>query len=254
MGRLFLSETQLSTTAVIEPLDRDSPKPLYLQIYEELLDLIDSGNLKTGDQFPRELELVERYGVARITVRRAISDLVLEGRLIRRAGKGTFVAAPKIDRYIIDVSSFTTRMGVLGNQARARVLEMRTIPASQRLSRELEVPPESPILELTRLRYSNSELVALETSFLSLVRCPNLDQIDFNKRSLYEVVKSEYGLEPRHATRSLEITRANGWEAQHLNISKSTPLFLLRAKVESDDTPIEYIKTLLRGDRFRFRF
>lgn len=245
---------QTSFDVAAEPLDRNSSKPLYLQIYEELLDLIDSGKLKTGDQFPRELELVERYGVARITVRRAISDLVLEGRLVRRAGKGTFVAAPKIDRHIIDVSSFTTRMGALGIQARARVLEVRTLPASQRLSRELEVQPDSPVLELIRLRYSNNEPVALETSFLSLERCPGLDRIDFNNRSLYEALRTEYGLEPRRANRSLEMTHANEWEAQYLNISRTTPLFLLRGQIHGDDTPIEYIKTLLRGDRFRFRF
>lgn len=245
---------QTSADLVTAPLDRNSSKPLYLQIYEELLDLIESGKFKPGDQFPRELELVERYGVARITVRRAISELVLEGRLIRRAGKGTFVAVPKIERHIVDVSSFTTRMGALGIQARARVLEVRRIPASARLSRELEVQIEAPVLELIRLRYSDTEPVALETSYLSLERCPGLDRIDFSNRSLYEVLKTEYGLEPKSASRSLEITYANEWEAERLNITKTAPMFLLRAQVNAETVPVEYVKTLLRGDRFRFRF
>ena len=249
-----MDDLQALGDVVTEPLDRGSSKPLYLQIYEELVDLLDSGKLKTGAQFPRELELVKRYGVARITVRRAISDLVLEGRLIRRAGKGTFVAAPKIDRHIVDVSSFTARMGTLGFQSRACVLEVRKIPATPRLCRELELEADAPVLELIRLRYSNDEPVALETSFLSLDRCPRLDQIDFNDRSLYEVLKTEYGLEPKSAVRSLEMTYANEWETQHLAISKATPMFLLRAQVYSSTAPLEYVKILLRGDRFRFRF
>lgn len=234
-------------------LDRDSSKPLYLQIYEELCDFLASGDLKPGDRFPNELELVEKYSVARITVRRAIAEMVQEGRLIRQAGKGTFVATPKIERQLVNVSSFSKRMEALGLQASAQVLETKVVAATPRLSRELDVEIESPVLSLIRLRFSNQMPVAVENSYVSLLACPNLDKVDFNNSSLYEVLDECYGLHPVKSEKTLELTTANAWEAKQLNISQGSPLFLLRAQVLGEQIPIEYVKILLRADRFRFR-
>lgn len=238
---------------MINELDRNSSKPLYLQIYEVLSDLLDSGKLNPGDQFPTELELAEHYEVARITVRRAISDMVREGRLTRLAGKGTFVAKPKIDRYLVDISSFTRRLGDLGLQANALVLEHQIIPATPRIANDLEIAVKAPVFKLIRLRYSNGDPVAIETSFLSVGRFPGIDQFDFNTHSLYETLRLEYGIAPQTARRSLELTIANKWEADQLRITKASPLFLLRAQVKGTEFPIEFVKTLLRGDRFRFQ-
>lgn len=234
-------------------LDRNSSKPLYLQIYEELCDFLASSDLKPGDRFPNELELVEKYNVARITVRRAIAEMVQEGRLTRQAGKGTFVAAPKIERQLVNVSSFSKRMEALGLQASAQVLATKVMAATPRLSRELGVEIESPVLSLVRLRFSDRTPVALENSYVSLLTCPNLDKVDFNNSSLYEVLDECYGLYPVRSEKTLELTTANAWEAKQLNISLGSPLFLLRAQVLGEHIPIEYVKTLLRGDRFRFR-
>jgi GntR family transcriptional regulator len=238
---------------MIDELDRNSSKPLYLQIYEALSDLLDSGTLKPGDQFPKELELAERYEVARITVRRAISDMVHEGRLVRLAGKGTFVAKPKIDRYLIDISSFSRRLSEIGLESHASVLESQIIPATSRLSQELEIALKAEVFKLVRLRYSNDDPVAIETSYLSMDRFPGIDQVDFSSHSLYKTLGKQYGVEPRVARRTLELTTANKWEAEQLNTTKSAPLFLLRAQVKGAESPIESVKILLRGDRFRFQ-
>lgn len=238
---------------MLTELDRRSSKPLYLQIYEELCDLLDTGKYRPGDQFPTELELAERYEVARITVRRAISDMEREGRLTRLAGKGTFVAKPKIDRYLVDISSFSRRLGNLGLETRTLVLEQQVIPATQHLAHDLEVELKSPVLKLIRLRSSNDEPLSIETSFLSVVRFPGVDEIDFSASSLYETLRIRYGAEPLFAQRTLELAVANKWEAEQLLINKSASLFLLRALVRGAAGPIESVKLLLRGDRFRFQ-
>ncbi len=243
----------LSDVIATPVLSRESSKPLYLQIYDELCEFIQTGGLKPGDQFPTELELVDRYEVGRITVRRAIAEMVQEGRLVRRAGKGTFVATPKIERQLVDVSSFTERMRALGLQPSARVIEVKTVPATARLARELDVPADDPVLALVRLRFSNDVPVALETSFLSLGRCPGLDALELEHVSLYELLGTHYGLHAVSSEKTLELATANAWEAKHLNIRPGAPLFLLRARVMGECEPIEYVKTLLRGDRFRFK-
>lgn len=238
---------------MLNELNRRSPKPLYLQIYEELNELLETGKLKPGDQFPTELELAERYEVARITVRRAITDMEREGRLIRLPGKGTFVAKPKIDRFLVDISSFTRRLGDLGLQTHALVLEQQVIPATQRLARELELDVNASVFKLVRLRYSNDDPVAIETSFLSVDRFPGIAEIDFSTCSLYETLRVQYNASPQVAHRTLELTVANRWEAQQLRITNAAPLFLLRARVKGAESPIESVKILLRGDRFRFQ-
>jgi GntR family transcriptional regulator len=234
-------------------LQRANASPLYVQVYDQLCQLLEQEDLQAGDLFPGELDLVKQFGVSRITVRRAISELVRERRLVRYAGRGTFVAQPKIERELVDVASFSARMHAVGLHAGARVLEVKTLPATPRLSNELDVPLKAPILALLRLRSTNDEPIALETSFLSLDRCPNLDKADLNNRSLYQVLESEYNLRPVQSHKTLEITTASLTEAQHLQVTQGAPLFLLRATVYGVDGPFEYNKNLLRGDRFRFK-
>lgn len=249
----MLEKLTLGSAIPSPVLNRNSHKPLYLQIYEELCEIIEKGNLKPGDQFPTELELVDRYEVGRVTVRRAITEMVQEGRLVRRAGKGTFVATPKIERQLVDVSSFTERMRSLGLRPSAKVVETQTLPATARLAKELEVQVGSPILALVRLRMSDEIPVALETSYLSLQRCPGLDSLDLDEMSLYELLSGHYGLHPVSSEKTLEIAVANVGEAKHLGVRPGAPLFLLRARVMGKSEPIEYVKSLLRGDRFRFK-
>lgn len=234
-------------------LDRESAKPLYLQIYDRLYHLVATGELKPGERVPAELELAERFGIGRVTVRRAFDDLVNERLLIRRRGKGTFVAEGKIERQLVDVDSFTARMQALGQEASAQLLHVERIPATRAVSKRLAVEVETPTISITRLRLANGKPVAIETSTLSLERFPSFDERDFESISLYQVLREEYGSRPERSVKTLEITTAAPDEAGPLEVAMGAPLFLLMATVYEGDTPLEHVKTLLRGDRFRFR-
>lgn len=239
--------------AVAPSLNKKSSQPLYEQLYERLVTLLENGEWKPGEQIPPELELVEQFGVARVTVRRALADLVQEGRLVRQAGKGTFVAVPKIERRLMNVSSFTARLEGAGMRAGAHVVATEVLPATHRLAQELDVAEGAPLVAITRVRTSDGEPLALETSYISLDRCPGLDQINLNNVSLYHVLEQRYGLTPVESRRTLEITQASAWEAEELAIAPRAPLFLMRATVLGQNGPIEHAKILLRGDRFRFQ-
>ncbi len=76
------------------PLDRNSPIPLYFQIAENLKQAIEDGTLKPGERLDNELDLTERLGVSRPTVRQAVQRLVEQGLVVRRRGLGTVVVAP----------------------------------------------------------------------------------------------------------------------------------------------------------------
>lgn len=235
-------------------LERKSISPLYMQIYDQLYERIQSGHLKPGDQIPPELELVEELGVARVTVRRAIAELVEEGLLIRHAGKGTFVAKPKIDRELVNVTSFSSRMSAVGLHARAHLVSREVIPATRFLASELVVEPDSPVVSILRVRYTEDEPVSLERVFMSLKRFPELDTISLENISLYDVLAKEYNITPVRSKKLLELAVARPEETELLQLGRSgAPLFLMRTTVYGQEFPIEYAKILMRGDRFRFQ-
>lgn len=242
----------MSTEQSIE-LERKSVKPLYSQIYDHIYDQINYRIIDVGDQLPTEMELAEKYKVGRITIRHAIGELAREGLLIRKAGKGTFVAPHKIERELINVTSFTSRMEAIGLHANASVISQYTIDADHHIANELKIEEKSPVLYIIRLRFTNGTPVALEKTYISLGLCPGLDEIDLNNRSLYEVLNEQYELKPSESHKTLELAFASSWEAEQLNTIPRAPLFLMRATVYTKKRPLEYMKSLMRGDKFRFQ-
>lgn len=239
---------------VIPMLNLSSATPLYAQLLDHFRHLIHSGQLVPGDRFPAELELAKEYGVARITVRRAIEELVQEGLLVRRQGKGSFVASPKIERELVNVRSFTAQIQSHGMQPGTQVVSVQTLPATKQLSTALGVDEGAPVVEFRRVRSANGEPAALETSYISLERCPAIDQIDLTTNSLYQVLEERYDLKPASSRKTLELASATNQEAKLLHVAPGTPLFLMKAVVFSTAGPVaEYAKILYRADRFRFQ-
>lgn len=234
-------------------IDQHAEIPLYVQLTEQFRSMLETGELQPGDRFPAELELAKQYGVARITVRTAIAELVQTGMLVRRQGKGTFVAEQKIERELVSIASFTERMNTRGLRAGSRIISMKTVKASGKLARLPGIEEGDAMIEIVRLRLSNEMPVALETSSLPANRYPGLEQRDLAEQSLYHLLDSKYGTRPAHSSKTLELTRAKTTEARLLGIKNAAALFLLTAVVYSEDNRVmEYVHTLFHGDRFRF--
>src|SRR5215468_9941776 len=111
--------------------------PLYARVEVVLADEIADGNLKIGDQLPTEDSLIARFGVSRITVRRAIQNLVTRGLIEIRRGKGTFVAAPKITQQLTALSGFVEDMHALGRKPTARVIGKEIVAADATVASQL---------------------------------------------------------------------------------------------------------------------
>src|ERR1700723_1198580 len=103
--------------------------PLYARVETVLAGEITDGDLKVGDQLPTEDSLIARFGVSRITVRRAIQNLVSRGLVEIRRGKGTFVAAPRITQELTELSGFVEDMHALGRKPTARVIGKEILTA-----------------------------------------------------------------------------------------------------------------------------
>jgi GntR family transcriptional regulator len=238
----------------IEHLDRDETSvPLYVQIADIMLDRIESGELAPGDRLPSERELSERLDINRLTLRRALRILEVQGLLVRRQGSGTYIAAPKIERHADQLVPFTQGMQRRGYTPGARVVLFERRPVEAGVAQKLKLLALAPVYYVHRLRLLNQEPVLLERFMVPAEYFPDFERFDLARRSLYEIMQTEYGVSVARARQSLEPVVATEYEGKLLGIKPGAPLMLeRRLTVDQDDRPIEYGKDLYRGDRFRF--
>ncbi|HLN61656.1 MAG TPA: GntR family transcriptional regulator [Symbiobacteriaceae bacterium] len=234
-------------------MDRQVPIPLYYQIRSRVLESIESGQLKPGDRVPSERELTERFGVSRMTARQAVSELENQGYLYRIQGKGTYVAAPKLDQPLVGLTSFSQDMRRRGLEPGALVLSAHERPAGALVGRSLGLTETTPVYQVERLRLAGGEPMALETACLPVDLCPGLLETNLEHRSLYEVLRERFGLHLLKAAQRLEAVAASAREADLLRVHEGTPLLMLeRVSRDASDLPVEYVRSLYRGDRYRF--
>lgn len=227
--------------------------PLYLQIAESLLNEIESGELRPGARLPAERLLSETLGVNRMTLRAALTKLESQGYLDRRQGSGTFIARPKIERQAGRLVPFSRTMTRYGYRPGARLVTLERQPARPAIARQLRVPVSSPVYLVRRVRLVNREPVMLETFWMPVRRFPRFDRFDIIRRSVFEIMETEYGVKVTRARQSLEPTIATEFEARLLRVAPGAALMLEeRLSFDARGRPIEYGKDLYRGDRFRF--
>lgn len=238
---------------LLDDLEKGLPIPLYHQIKTRLLELIENGQLKPGDRVPSERELTERFGVSRMTARQALVELETQGYLVRIQGKGTFVATPKFEQPLVRLTSFTEDMRRRGLEAGARVLSAGEAPAGRRVAQALSIEEMAPVYRLERLRLAGGEPMAVEISHLNAARFPGLLGFDIVYRSLYEILRVEYGVTLVRALQSMEAVPADARQAESLHVREGSPLMLMeRVSRDQHDHPVEVTRSYYRGDRYRF--
>lgn len=242
--RRFLERLQIA---------RNSSVPIYHQLKSQILDAISEGTLSVGDLLPSERELVERLNVSRMTIRRALNDLVVSGQLVTRPGKGTYVQPAKLEQHLVRLAGFTAEMRSSGHRVSSKVLRAEVVPAEGKLVERMQVQPEEPVIVLERLRYVDDVPIGWHRSHLPERLCPNLLRFDWERSSLYQILRREYHIPLKHAQQSLEATLSN-WEEQRLfGIPDGSPILLgERTTYTDNDVIIEYSKASYRGDRYRY--
>ena len=235
------------------PTREETSMPVYVQIAENLFDQIESGELSPGDRLPPERELSDNLGVNRLTLRRALQKLELRGLLTRRQGAGTFVSEQKIEQQAEVIISFTRDMQRRGYIPSAEIIQFEKLSAEKSVVDALKLSLSDLVYSIFRLRLINKEPVLLERLTIPANRFPQFERHDLAKRSLYEVMDTEYGVKVTVARQSLEPVIALEYEAEILQVLPGAALMLQRRlSFDQNEQPIEYGKDLYRGDRFRF--
>jgi GntR family transcriptional regulator len=227
--------------------------PLYRRIEADLRDLIRSGELRPGAQVAPEPELMAAYGVSRATVRQALAVLVAGGLLEIRRGLGTYVTAPRFEHTIGGFYSFSREIERHGLQPGTKVLDLRKEPAADVVAEALGLPAGTEVVALRRLRLAGPDPLVVETSHLPAARFPGLDTVDFSQVRLYDTLMTGYGCRPTRARETFEPVLLTADEAALLGQRRGEPaLRVERIAFDQDDLPIEFCRSTVRGDRYRY--
>jgi GntR family transcriptional regulator len=234
-------------------MDEEISKPLYSRIQEYIAELILSGKLLPDTKIQSEREFSEDLGVSRMTVRKAITELVNEGLLERKHGSGTYVAKPKVTYESRELVNYVQAMQQRNISVASQLLEFGEIAASRRLSELLEIEIGSPIYRVSILRFANRVPVVLERGFFPCERCPKLEEWDLEKSSIYDLLVSVYNSHPGRISQTVEAVVAGDTVAQQLRVDEGFPLLMLSRIIygKENEKPVVFSQDFLRSDYAR---
>ena len=228
-------------------------RPLYAQIEAALASDISGGALPPGSQLPTEERLIERFNASRITVRKAIENLVLRGQVEIRRGKGTFVTQPKISQELTELTGFVEDMQALGRTPTARLLDKQIVPASADVARHLAVPPGSSVMRIQRVRLADGVAMSFDETYLPREIGEKIVTHDLDAEPIFSLLEDKYDLPLTQAEYRLEAVIATPEVAQALAIDAGSAVFLIeRISYTEGQQPIDYEKLHYRGDLISF--
>ncbi|SEN61035.1 GntR family transcriptional regulator [Actinacidiphila rubida] len=223
--------------------------PKYFAVKTRLEELLDQ--LGEGGLLPTERELASGFGVARETVRQALRELLLQGR-VRRKGRGTVVAGPKLVQPL-STASYTEGVRRQGRVPGRNLIGLEQLEADRVLSGELRVEVGAPVWHMERVLLADDERVGLESTYLSVARLPYLARDFKPDTSFYGFLREQIGVEPSVVDERIETVLATPREALLIGTPPALPMLLLhRSSKDADGEPLERVRSLYRGDRFSF--
>lgn len=230
--------------------------PKYHTIKKHIVDKINKEEFALNQLIPSERELMDQFGVSRITVRKAIDDLVNEGYLYRVQGKGTYVKSDDYKQDLFSITGCTEDIERMGMVASRKVIEQVVMTADKVRQRRLGLSENDEVLKIVRVYYADTEPLNYTITYLPLKLFPNLDKHDFQKESIYDVIENEYDVKIKKATRTLEAVLVHDDVSENLNMKKGNPILLFRAitygEKDGQEIPIESFKSYYRSDKFKF--
>ena len=234
--------------------------PLYQQVIDIIKNEINSGAYKAGARIPNEFELAESYKVGRVTVRRAIEELVQQGYLTKRQGKGTFVNAPKLKRKIRqkgDVQSFTEGCAANDMVPGARLVSRTVVAATHEDAAFFGVEPGCELIVVERVRTADGIPVMLENNAFVLADHPYLQTLadkDLTDNSIFALVAEHSGRAPLKSDPcTVEIALADAQAAPLLEVPVGEPLFFMEAYfTDADEQPLLLGRQKIVGSRYVF--
>ncbi len=229
--------------------------PIYVTIADEIRREILSRPMPPHTRLPSEPELVQRYGAARETIRKALARLQDQGLIYSRQAVGSFVAEPRIEQDLDQLLGFSEFMVYQGLKPGTRILAAQIQRISDQNSpvlRYLNLKAGSSVIYLRRLRLGGGTPLVIANTWLPERRFPGFLKHDVQRHSVYEIMQ-KMGHKPIDAVQTIEATTLCEEEAGLLTVAVGSPALMIKRIAYSGGIPVEYAIDYYRGDRTKFR-
>lgn len=248
MNNLF-SEDQISM------IFQNIPKYMYIKI--ALINKLKSGELSEGDKLPTEKKLCDEYNCSRLTVRKALDELMQEGYIYKVQGRGTYVKnrIPQKQNLqgILSCSQLIQSQNMVPSKT---ILREEIVPAAANIAEKLGVAESAPILEYERVYYADGTPVIYSKSFFNLSPLPGIEQYDLQNISIVSLIKEKYNLEILCLNRELRAVVSDEHSAKLLNVPEKFPLLqvtdLKGCRLPDKDIAVEYYTFLYVTERIKY--
>jgi DNA-binding GntR family transcriptional regulator len=234
-------------------LDRSSPVPLYFQVARQLESAIENGELGPGDRLENEIDMADRIGLSRPTMRRAIQELVAKGLLVRKRGIGTQVVHREVKRQV-ELTSLFDDLTRLNKEPSTKVLAYEIQAADESAAAHLGLAAGSDVLYLERLRFTGEQPLALMHNWLPAELATAIDRDGLESRGLYELIRAR-GIHMRVASQRVSARAATTSEGKLLRLGRGVPLLTAeRTTYDDRGVAIEFAKHAYRSDSYAIEF
>jgi GntR family transcriptional regulator len=228
--------------------------PMYAEIKDWILDQIERGAFPEGSRLTPEVELAERFGVSRPTVRQAILELARDGIVARRRGGGTLVVAQRMAYPVGRLMSFSEEFAASGSRTSSRVLFAGVVRADADIAVRLGVAHGTDVFRLDRVREVDDAPAAWQRSHIGHARVPHIAMVDFAASSLYRVLRERYGFLITSADEVIRAGIAVKADADLLDVTEGSPVFRIeRRSFTASGELIELVDSVYRSDRYEIR-
>lgn len=232
----------------------DSLQLRYQRVQESLEDEIRRGGRPPGSRLPPERALAEHFGVSRVTLRRALSELERRGIVEHGRSRGWVVAGTRVGEPPNVLMSFSEMAASRNLGSSSRVIHQRARPATLDEADTFGLAPGAALFDLERLRLMDDVPILIDRTRIPLAFAPGLEDIDFSARSLYRTLEQRFSLRPTRARFSVEAVGANKDQAAYLDLRLGEPLLrCLQLTEDQGGRLFEFCEMTYRGDRYRFR-
>lgn len=245
--------TARSAGVAAAALDRDSPIALHRQLAQQLRDAIAAGTYLQGDRIPTEPALMTRYGVSRITARQAVIQLVSEGLLVRRQGKGTYVTAPPVRHALVDLRGFYDELVARGVNPEIELLAFSTRVPAPDVAARLRSGNQA-LVSWQRLYRRQGEPFAVAWVYLAPSPVKVTRELAASRTS-YQILETHLQRPVDHAEISIRAQASTAEMRKLLRMPPSTPIIALqRVSYTADGTPVEYALYCAHADAYEYAF
>lgn len=230
--------------------------PIYYQIKQTIKGWVVEKEYPAGGKIPSVSELAQKFKVNRLTVRQAISQLIQEGFLITRRGRGTFVTGDEslINRFSFEFSGFIGDLLHQMPEVKTKAASVSRIAASNFIRKTLELnPAEKEVVQIKRVRLLKDSLFTYTINYLPVAIGLRVKEKDLYARRLLQILEQDLRIEFTDAVQTIEATFADSEVAEHLAIHSGSPvLFVQRTMFTHKQKPVELYQSFFRGDLYKF--